>query len=297
MNKIIVLMATYNGEKYIQDQILSIFNQEQCHITLLISDDGSTDNTLKIINKLKSKFKRIKLLSRKNKRVGFSDNFYSLFIKCNLANYDYVAISDQDDIFCRNKLSTQIKYLKKYNYAASSSSVRCFGSSDSLLSQSSNITKYDFLFEGAGQGCTFIIDRKNFIEFQHFLKLNIDLVKNFYFHDWLIYLFIRSSNSKWLFIKQPLVYYRIHKNNQVGNKYTLGGISLRLKKLFGGWYFDQIITASKIATLIDPSIPNIENIGFMRFSIIVLFYGRRKISDRIFSFLGLLTSYFRLYIK
>ena len=68
-------MATYNGEKYITEQILSIYNQVCCNVAILISDDNSNDNTLKILKNLKDKFKmNLKVIKNKNNNNSSSRN-------------------------------------------------------------------------------------------------------------------------------------------------------------------------------------------------------------------------------
>ena len=73
--KILVLLACYNGEDYIEEQISSIFNQNNCSIFLLISDDCSSDNTIRKILSAKKKYKNIKLIQN-TKNLGFSINFW-----------------------------------------------------------------------------------------------------------------------------------------------------------------------------------------------------------------------------
>ena len=172
MNNILVLMATYNGEKYLEDQIASIFSQENCKVSLLVSDDCSTDNTRILIKQLKIKYPDIRLLDNKIKHKSPGQNFYNLIMKSNINNYDYVAFSDQDDVFLNNKLYIQINRLSNTDFVASSSSVKCFGDSRKILKQSSDITSYDFFFEGAGQGCSFLMEASFFGAFQAFVKKN-----------------------------------------------------------------------------------------------------------------------------
>ena len=66
MNKICVLMSTYNGSKYIKEQLDSILNQEKVNIELLIRDDGSTDKTLEILEEYSKKYKNLKYYSGSN---------------------------------------------------------------------------------------------------------------------------------------------------------------------------------------------------------------------------------------
>lgn len=79
--KIEILMATYNGEKYIKEQINSIINQTYINWRLLIRDDGSKDKTVEIIKEYEKKDDRIKLLEDNKGNLGFIKNLLSFLIK------------------------------------------------------------------------------------------------------------------------------------------------------------------------------------------------------------------------
>lgn len=106
-----VLMSTYNGEKYIEDQIYSILNQVNVNIQLIIRDDGSCDDTLNIIGSIKDS--RIHIIRGEN--LGWKKSFS--YLLRNAPSYDYYAFSDQDDIWDIYKLDEAIKRLKKIKEA------------------------------------------------------------------------------------------------------------------------------------------------------------------------------------
>ena len=278
--KVLVLMATHNGQNFIEKQIQSIFSQKGCNVSLLVSDDSSTDKTVELLNNLKKIYLGIEILLNNKKFKHSGQNFYNLISKCNARDYDYIAFSDQDDIFYESKFITQINKIKNNSNVASSTAVNCFGSSNNILRQSTAFTKYDYLFEGAGQGCTFLLKKKFFLELQIFTIANIMLIKNFVFHDWITYLFARSNGYSWCYIKTPLIDYRIHNSNSFGNKYSIKGALMRFKKLFSGWYYEQVSLAFEIAHKINKHSPKLEQLSFLRIVFIILFYGRRKIFDR-----------------
>lgn len=103
--KVAVLMSSYNGQKYIRDQIESILNQQDVKVDLYIRDDGSSDDTLNIIKE----YKEITLYQGKN--IGVGNSFMDL-VYCVPKKYDYYAFSDQDDIWLKNKLIVAIKKIR-----------------------------------------------------------------------------------------------------------------------------------------------------------------------------------------
>lgn len=104
---VLVMMATYNGEKYVAEQIDSILAQEGVNVTLLISDDGSSDNTPSICKRYAENKPNVQFsVNEKNK--GLSKNFMDMLYGVDPASYDYYAFSDQDDYWLSDKLSHAI---------------------------------------------------------------------------------------------------------------------------------------------------------------------------------------------
>lgn len=100
-----VCMATYNGEKFVADQIKSILNQIDVDDELIISDDNSTDSTVKIIQQFDDS--RIKLV--KNLKGGIVNNFENSLKN---ARGDFIFLSDQDDVWRSNKIKVVVSYLR-----------------------------------------------------------------------------------------------------------------------------------------------------------------------------------------
>ena len=103
-----VAMATYNGEKYIAKQIDTILNNLSENDELIISDDGSTDNTVKIINEFNDS--RIKLLKGPGK--GIKKNFENAICNC---KGDYIFLSDQDDVWDEKKIEAVMNIFDEKN--------------------------------------------------------------------------------------------------------------------------------------------------------------------------------------
>lgn len=112
--KIVILMSTYNGEKYISDQIESIMRQKtSADILLKIRDDGSKDDTCEIIEEKQSKYPG-KIILIKGENIGYNNSFFYL-IK-NISGFEYYALSDQDDVWLEDKIETAIKNIEEQDY-------------------------------------------------------------------------------------------------------------------------------------------------------------------------------------
>lgn len=125
--KIVVLLSSYNGEKYISKQIESILNQLiDCDLTLIIRDDGSTDSTKKIINEYLIKNDNVIFYEGSN--VGYIKSFFSLIM--NSGDFDFYALSDQDDIWQSNKLQNAVNQIRKKRQK---NDIILFGSTSNLV--------------------------------------------------------------------------------------------------------------------------------------------------------------------
>lgn len=100
-----VAMCTFNGAAYIREQLETIMQQSWTNLEIVISDDGSTDDTIAIIYELQQKDPRIKFF-RNEKQLGYNKNFEKAFSLCQA---DFIAISDQDDIWERDKIEYMMK--------------------------------------------------------------------------------------------------------------------------------------------------------------------------------------------
>lgn len=108
-----VCMATYNGEKYLKEQLQSILKQLSDEDEIIISDDGSKDGTYDVVNKMNDN--RIKWVVN-NGNHGFTHNFENAL---KYASGDVIFLSDQDDIWCDNKVKISIQYLKNSDFIIS----------------------------------------------------------------------------------------------------------------------------------------------------------------------------------
>lgn len=231
-----IIMSTYNGEKYLKEQIDSLLNQTYKNITIVIRDDGSSDNTVNIINDYKKKSNNIKLIDGKN--MGFIKSFFALLKDAD--GYDYYAYCDQDDIWMTNKIERAVEYLNKCD---SNIPTLYFSNSDyydenmNFVATAPKNKIYNFrnsLVECVSQGMTMVINKKT----RDIMAENIP--ENCLYHDWWTYM-ICSGFGKIIYDDNSLVKYRRHnKSVTVEGKSKLELLIFRIKKFLVGDSLNQI---------------------------------------------------------
>ena len=249
--KIAVLLASYNGIKYIKEQLDSILNQKEVDVTIFISDDLSTDGTLEYLQDIYKDFKNIVYLPSGSKFGGAGKNFFRLIKDVDFSSFDFISFVDQDDIWYEDKLIRAIKTIEDKQLDAYSSNVLAFweDSKEMIINKSSLQARYDYLFEAAGPGCTYVLKKDLAISLQNFICENWEEVNKVELHDWFIYAFARENNYKWHIDEKPSMRYRQHTLNQVGANDGLKAKLKRLKKVFSSWYREEIIKIIKVLRL------------------------------------------------
>ena len=107
-NKVCVLLSTYNGEKFLEKQLNSLFSQTYKNFDLLIRDDGSNDNTINILEKYKINY-------LKGKNIGVIKSFFKLLEIALHKEYEYFLFCDQDDIWELDKIEKQLFFISSKN--------------------------------------------------------------------------------------------------------------------------------------------------------------------------------------
>ncbi|MCT7630670.1 glycosyltransferase [Aliarcobacter butzleri] len=286
--KIAILLASYNGIKYIKEQIDSILYQKEVEITIFISDDLSTDNTLKYLQNTYKDEKRLIYLKDNEKIGGAAKNFYRLIRDVDFSNFDYISLSDQDDIWYENKLIEAIKTIKEKQVDIYSSNVTAFweDGKEVLIDKSQSQKEYDFLFSSAGPGCTYVMKKEFLVNFKTQMFKKDFLLKNIDLHDWLLYAYARTKNYKWFIDPIPLMLYRQHSNNEFGANSGFVTFKKRWLLARNGWYRKQILNIANFCDLENKITNAIKNNTFMDrlYLISNIFKLRKKISESIVLF-------------
>jgi len=247
--KVAVLLAAFNGEPYIKEQVKSILNQKNVYIDLYISVDLSDDSTFILCEQLKDENSQIKLLPYGKKFGSAAKNFFWLICKVNLEKYEYISFSDQDDIWLRTKLSYAVNKIVNKNVEAFSSDVIAFNANGNeiLIKKSYPQKKFDHFFESAGPGCTYVVKAKALQKFKNTLMINYNHFQSVALHDWMIYAYFRAHNMTWHIDPKPLIKYRIHAYNHIGPNLGISALIKRYHMIKSGWYINQVRIISTIA--------------------------------------------------
>ena len=222
---IIILMATYNGEKYISQQIDSILSQTCQDFVLYINDDNSDDNTYKIAYEYSSKYPEKVIVTKNNKNTGSAKhNFINMMIQ---HKNDYVMLSDQDDVWLPNKIEITYNEIKKCEaeYDASTpilvhtdlkvanndlTKIISQSYKEAMNSDYNRTLLRNQIIQNTPTGCTMIYNRS-------LADLIINEPDYLVMHDWWIVL-IAAAFGKIVPMDSQTVLYRQHNNNEVGAK-------------------------------------------------------------------------------
>lgn len=182
-----IVLCTYNGELYLREQLNSILMQTLPAYEIIIQDDCSTDNTWNIILEYKSKYPKIKAF-RNQTNIRAHANFITAF---SLATGDFIAPSDQDDIWYETKLEVLYKFIG--NNSLSFSNEKILYEDGSLVNDNSTMKPINQLLWGNNlKGHTFLFKREllgiykfagNYISFDYCLALNASITDDYVFVD------------------------------------------------------------------------------------------------------------------
>ena len=220
MFTIAVLMSTYNGETYLNEQIESILNQKAADIRLFVRDDGSVDHTVGIIESFMKRHKNITLFKGGN--IGVGNSFMNLLYQAG-DEFDYYAFADQDDVWYMDKLVRAVQKLEREQTAMQEKPLLYAGK---VVCASADLRQQEqfayqvlrpasfgnALMENICMGCTEVFNRSLLLLVRkHLPQGNGENVM----HDWWMYL-TASYFGKVIFDQNVYMLYRQHGNNAVG---------------------------------------------------------------------------------
>ena len=254
--KFAVLLAAFNGAQFIERQINSIISQKNVEVSIFVSIDMSIDKTEAIINKMMKKHHNIFLISKNRKFGNACKNFLFLIKNVNFDSYDFISFSDQDDEWFENKLYNAARALNKNKlnaYVSNLYSVNKKNEVKKIIKKNYPQREWDFLFESAGAGCTYVLSNK--IASQ--LKLDVihkyEELIHLNHYDWYIYAYVRNESYDWYFDQEPQMLYIQHENNEMGANLGFRAILKRLQMLLSKYWFKESIKIAQILALTNDS--------------------------------------------
>ncbi len=247
-NRVLVLMATFNGAQWIDEQVASIVGQAGVQLAWTFADDGSTDSTPERLAHLSATLTRARVLPPAAHRLGAAGNFLRLLREAALDEADFVALSDQDDLWQPGRLTRALEALRPEGADGYSSDAMAFwpGGRRRLLGKAGPQRAFDYLFEPAGPGCTYVLTVALARALQQELRNEPHRFEGIGYHDWLTYAFARTHGYRWVIDREPGVLYRQHGHNELGANFGLAAVRRRWGRLTTGWFRGQILQIASL---------------------------------------------------
>lgn len=219
MRKILILLSTYNGEKYLEEQLTSFLIQRGVIKKLLVRDDGSSDNTLRILEKYKEDCPDVVEEIIKGENIGSTASFCELMHEAYFkysGQFEYFAFADQDDYWLEDKLGKAVEKLEPLDN--SKPNMYC---SDKIIVDSKleaipgirpakvELTKGRALARNVATGCTMVFNK---CALELFVTRKTEFIK---IHDHAVFL-ICSYLGNVVYDENAYILYRQHGTNQLG---------------------------------------------------------------------------------
>lgn len=223
-----ILMATYNGEKYLHSQLESILNQTYMNWNLLIRDDGSTDKTIDILKEYSHNDARIQYIVNEGVQHGWQINFQKLIQLGENIEAEFFMFCDQDDVWLHNKIEEYILEMRKLETEDEKVPIVLY-SNMAIIDDKGKVINSDFnqtyhmrikrltdaFFTQRVYGCSMMFNKVLLDKTAQLLKKDVyeDLS-----HDGLVVKVSAINNGKIQFLEKPYMQYRRYGNNATGNQ-------------------------------------------------------------------------------
>jgi rhamnosyltransferase len=258
-----VLLATYNGAVWLDEQLQSVFDQTGVSVSVVASDDASTDGTPQRLADWSAR-SRLSVLPRVEGRFGNAHrNFLRLIREAPLGDAEFVALSDQDDVWLPAKLDRATHCLRVLPADAYSSDVVAFWPDGSrrLIRKSQPQRSTDYLFGSPGPGCTFVMRRAMFERMRDWVATGFEQLQGIWVHDWLIYAYVRGHGLRWHIDDQPNMLYRQHGRNEIGVNAGWRAALSRWRHVRSGAYRRDILAIARSIGEASPAVTAIRRLN------------------------------------
>lgn len=240
---LVVLLSSFNGRRFITDQINSIRRQTHSAWTLLVRDDGSTDNTVELVDALARQDQRIRLLRDTKGNLGPAASFGVLLSHALESPAGYVALADQDDVWLPTKLARELELLRDQEAATGLATPLLVHSDLAVVREDLSLLHRSFLeFQGIRHQFQAALSRlmvQNFVTGSTVL-LNRALlevavpVPRVIMHDWWLAL-CAAALGRVLYLPEATVLYRQHGSNAQGSQGRWAGVVTAVRRPITWW--------------------------------------------------------------
>jgi rhamnosyltransferase len=238
-----ILLSSFNGGRFIAEQINSIRRQSYSDWTLIVRDDGSSDDTVAIVESLASQDRRIRLLRDTKGNLGPAGSFGALLAHAREAGAPYVALADQDDVWLQTKLARELELLHDQEAAAGRATPLLVHSDLAVVREDLTLLHRSFLdFQGLRHqsesplvklliqnfvtGSTVVVNRA-------LLEAAVPLPRVI-MHDWWLAL-CAAALGRLLFLPEATVLYRQHGTNAQGSRGRRAGATAAVRRPLAWW--------------------------------------------------------------
>ena len=233
----VILLATYNGERFLHQQIESLAVQTVDRVHVYVSDDGSTDSTRDILTSWKRRWRKGEFEILKGPNRGFAANFQSLVVRVKRAG-DFFAFCDQDDVWDVDKLERAIVRIKEEKASVPilyCSKTRNVDQSGKLIGSSRRFrTTPSFrnaLVQSVASGNTMVMNDSAWAVLVSSCRRT-----DFVAHDWWSYIIVSGAGGRIIYSSVPSLSYRQHETNAIGSSQGWKDRLRRFRSLTFGEY-------------------------------------------------------------
>lgn len=251
--RVVVLLATHNGVRFLDEQVDSILAQHDVDVRILALDDASTDGTVEWLTSRSAADPRLTVLPSQGRAGSAGANFYRLIRAADPSPDELVSFADQDDIWIPTKLARHARLLREGSFDGVSSNVTSFTSDGrrSLVRKAFPQREFDFLLESPGPGSTFLITPR-LLELTRVMLDTEPAASEVEYHDSLIYAIGRAHGWGWHIDDVSSVDYRQHDANVMGSNVGVGSALDRLRLIRTHWLRNHSARLTRVAARVSP---------------------------------------------
>lgn len=235
--KVAILLSTYNGERFLVEQLDSLLAQTYRNWVIYASDDGSVDSTLAILREYQERVGSERLFILSGPRQGFAKNFMSL-VKSPLVVADYFAFCDQDDVWLPNKLEKGLAFMA----GASAELPVLYCTRTHLIDEAGNSIGFSPLFSKTPSFANALVQSLAGANTMLLNRPALELLKRtddraiIISHDWWAYILVSGCAGKVIYDAEPSILYRQHGGNLIGSNSGLLDRLARITKMLKGTF-------------------------------------------------------------